>query len=245
MKRLAIIQPNYIPWKGYFDIINAVDEFILYDTVQYTRGSWRNRNRIKTENGLLWLTIPVRFSLKQPQDIADVVVSDPHWARRHWKSITQTYGRFPHFPEIGDALRGAYARAEGETLLSRIDQVFLEAVMGILGISTPLVWSSEYGPLEGDATDKVVQLCARAGAGAYVTGPAARDYLEVARLAAAGCAVRWVDYSGYPAYEQGPGPFEHGVSIVDMLARLGVEACRRCMLSFPESGRLDHLLPRE
>src|SRR5664280_3071364 len=96
-KRIAILQSNYIPWKGYFDLINSVDEFILYDTAQFTKNDWRNRNTIKTPQGILWLTIPVRHNFGQT--IQETRVSDPSWGRRHWATLLQNYARAPHFGE--------------------------------------------------------------------------------------------------------------------------------------------------
>src|SRR5437868_3785271 len=98
-KSIAIVQSNYIPWKGYFDMIRAVDEFILYDDVQYTRRDWRNRNRIKTPQGLQWLTIPVDVKGKYSQPICETRVADPRWAERHWKSIVHNYGRTDHIED--------------------------------------------------------------------------------------------------------------------------------------------------
>src|SRR5208283_1807000 len=95
-KSLAAIQSNYIPWKGYFDIINRVDEFMLYDDAQYTRRDWRNRNKIKTPRGLRWLTIPVRVKGKFHQKICETEISDPGWAAGHWQTLRQNYARAKH-----------------------------------------------------------------------------------------------------------------------------------------------------
>ena len=83
MTKVAIVQSNYIPWKGYFDLIAAVDEFVIYDDVQYTRRDWRNRNKIKTPHGLLWLTVPVQVKGKYLQRIRDAEIADPNWAKEH------------------------------------------------------------------------------------------------------------------------------------------------------------------
>src|SRR5687767_5361993 len=96
-RRIAISQSNYIPWKGYFDLINFMDEFILYDDVQFTRRDWRNRNKIKTPNGELWLTIPVQVTGKYHQSIRETQVSDSTWARTHWRTLEHAYARAPWF----------------------------------------------------------------------------------------------------------------------------------------------------
>src|SRR4051812_22240537 len=96
MKKVAILQSNYIPWKGYFDLINMVDEFIIYDDVQYTKNDWRNRNKIKTPNGLLWLTIPTR-QLSLSQKIIDTQIADNHWNKKHLSTIKQFYSKAPFY----------------------------------------------------------------------------------------------------------------------------------------------------
>lgn len=108
MKKVAILQSNYIPWKGYFDLIGAVDEFILYDDMQYTRRDWRNRNQIKTPQGVQWLTVPVRVKGKYEQKIRDTEIDGSDWAVAHWKALVQNYARAPHFAEIAAWLEPLY-----------------------------------------------------------------------------------------------------------------------------------------
>src|SRR5687767_4463301 len=117
-KSVAIVQSSYIPWKGYFDLINSVDEFILFDDRQYTRRDWRSRNRIKTARGVSWLSIPISSKGKYTQRIDETEVADPMWAQRHWAMIEQAYRRAPHFDAYCDRIRSLY-RDCGETLLSR------------------------------------------------------------------------------------------------------------------------------
>ena len=133
-KRIAIIQSNYIPWKGYFDIINSVDEFVIYDQCQYTKNDWRNRNKIKTVDGVQWLTIPVGHHLHQT--IEETEVSDPGWARRHWKSIVTNYRRAQYFPAYEDLFRALYGEMADERRLSWINDRFLRTVCRVLGIRT-------------------------------------------------------------------------------------------------------------
>lgn len=224
MKRVAIVQSNYIPWKGYFDIINQVDEFILYDDRQYTRRDWRNRNLIKTANGLLWLTIPVRVKGRFEQRIDETKISEPEWAQRHWKTISHAYASAPYFERLRDVFAALYA-APGDEHLSAINRRFLEAICGILGIQTRFSWSTEY-PAVGDRTERLVSLCRLAGAQEYLSGPAARAYIEEERFQEAGIALTYMDYSGYPEYSQLHGAFEHGVSIIDLLFNAGPDAPR-------------------
>lgn len=226
MKRVAILQSAYTPWKGYFDIIGSVDEFILYDDVAYSKNDWRNRNRIKTPNGLHWLTIPVLATGRFGQRIRDVEVGDPRWAAKHWKTIQAHYARARCFGEVAPFLRELYERSAAETRLSRINETFLRALCDPLGIRTRITLSSEY-ELVGDRNERLVHLCEQTGAHEYLSGPAARGYLDEEKFTDRGIAVRWMDYSGYPEYDQlfSP-PFVHEVSVIDLLLNQGREAPR-------------------
>lgn len=230
MKRVAILQSSYIPWKGYFDLIARVDEFILYDDVQYTKNDWRNRNRIKTRAGAAWLTIPVLCKGKFGQKICEAEIGDRRWAARHWKSLQTCYARADGFPAVAPTIRDLYEHAAEERSLSRVNRLFLSALCGLLGIATRITRSSDY-ELRGDRTERLVHLCEQAGATEYLTGPAARAYLEEERFAARGIAVRWMSYAGYPEYRQlHTPPFIHEVSILDLLFNVGAEEAGRYML---------------
>lgn len=223
-KVVAIVQSSYIPWKGYFDLINSVDEFIVYDDQQYTRRDWRNRNRIKTGQGTVWLSIPVKVKGRYHQRIDETEVSDPSWQERHWRTIVHAYGRAPHFDMYRDRLMKLYEGCT-ELLLSRINTAFLEAICELLAIRTSFVYSTKYAA-EGASTDRLVHLCRAASATSYLSGPRARAYLDESQFREAGIEVRYMDYSGYPEYEQLYPPFEHHVSIVDLLVHTGPEARR-------------------
>lgn len=221
-KRVAIIQSNYIPWKGYFDIVNMVDEFILYDDRQYTRRDWRNRNVVKTSNGLRWLTIPVRVKGRFDQRIDETVIDDPSWAATHWRTIGQEYAGAAHFKAYRDRVGELYERATMERL-SEVNRHFIEGICGIVGITTRLSWSTDYEP-RGDKTERLVSLCTQAGATEYLSGPAARVYIDESQFNAAGITLRYMDYSGYPEYPQLHGAFEHGVTILDLIFNAGPDA---------------------
>jgi len=230
---VAVIQSNYIPWKGYFDILNLADEFIIYDSVQYTRRDWRNRNRIKTPNGPGWLTVPVKVKGKYLQRIVETEVSEPEWAQRHWSTLRHNYARAPFFEAYRSELEELYLGC-GESFLTAINERFIRGVCRLLGITTRISRSSD-GEGAGDKTERLVQLCSDVGATEYVSGPAARSYLDRRRFERAGIAVSYMDYSGYPEYPQLFAPFEHGVTVLDLLLNTGPDA-RRYMKSFPESG---------
>ena len=233
-KRVAVIQSNYIPWKGYFDIINLVDEFIIYDDRQYTRRDWRNRNIIKTANGLQWLTIPVQVKGRYEQRIDETLISDAGWAQRHWKSIAQAYAPAPYFDRYRDRIRSLYDHQQ-EPKLSAVNRRFLEGVCAILGITTPISWSTAY-PVSGDRTERLVELCRCAGARSYLSGPSARAYIDESKFRDVGIEVLYVDYSGYPEYPQLHGGFEHGVSVIDLIFNTGPDA-PRYMKSFAVGSR--------
>jgi hypothetical protein len=221
-KRVAAIQSNYIPWKGYFDALNAVDEFILLDEVQYTKRDWRNRNRIKSRRGSSWLTVPVQVKGRYHQRIDETLIADPDWAQRHWSTITHTYRPAPCFAEIAERLEPVYLGRAYERL-SDLNRALLEAVSELLGIETVLSWSTDY-ETSGTRGERIMELCLAAGASEYVSGPAARSYMDEQEFRRNGIEVRWCDYGGYPAYPQLSEPFEHNVSILDLLFHTGADA---------------------
>jgi hypothetical protein len=231
-KRVAIVQSCYIPWKGYFDLINGVDEFILYDDLQYTKRDWRNRNRIKTPAGSAWLTIAVKAKGRYLQKIRDTMVHDRKWSERHWKSICLNYSRAPCFEATRFVFQELYEECGAETHLSRINFRFLQGISDMLGIRTRITWSMDY-ELVGTRSERLVHLCSQAGASEYLTGPTARTYLDESLFLERGISVRWMDYTGYPEYGQlFTPPFIHEVSIIDLILNQGPEGAREFMLSF-------------
>jgi WbqC-like protein len=222
-KTVAIVQSCYIPWKGYFDLIGSVDEFILYDDRQFTRRDWRNRNRIKTATGVRWLTIPVNVKGKYYQRIDETTIADPSWAERHWKSILQAYSAAPCFGGFAGPVEEMYRRASAETRLSLVNRCFIEGVCRLVEIDTALSWSTDY-QAEGDRTERLVALCRSAGASRYLSGPRGRSYLDERAFSREGIEVSYADYEGYPEYDQVHPPFEHGVSILDLLFHVGLDA---------------------
>jgi hypothetical protein len=228
-KKVAIIQSNYIPWKGYFDLINSVDEFILFDDMQYTRRDWRNRNIIKTSNGLMWLTIPVQVKKNYFQKIKDVVISDPQWNCRHWKSIIHNYAKAKLFSVYKEFFEDLYLGLN-ERFLSQINYHFLTAICGLLGIKTKLSWSMDYRLIEGK-TERLIDLCQQVGATEYISGPTAKGYLDEELFHQAEIDLRYMNYSDYPEYNQLFPPFEHRVSILDLIFNTGPQTLNY-MLSF-------------
>lgn len=222
-KKIAVVQSNYIPWKGYFDLIRSVDAFILYDDVQYTRCDWRNRNKIKTAQGEHWLSIPVRKKGLLGQLINEVQISSPGWAAAHWKTIEQNYRRAPCFNQMEAPIRALYEQAAHLNHLSRINHLFIAGLCPLLGIHTPLYRSEELGSVDG-RNERLIHLCQVFGADEYLSGPAASSYLDEGAFAAAGIKVSYMSYAGYPEYRQVYGDFQHALSVIDLLFNTGADA---------------------
>ena len=222
MKKVAIVQSNYIPWKGYFDMIAHVDEFILYDEMQYTRRDWRNRNKIKTAQGLQWLTVPVVTRGKYTQTIAETEITDKEWAEKHWKTLELTYRRAPYFEQIAQWLKPLYLDHQ-DTHLSAMNQRFITEICTRLGITTRISRSEDYTLIEGK-TERLANLCTQAGGTEYVSGIAAQTYIDENVFTKGNMTLSWFTYDGYREYPQLWGDFEHGVTILDLLFNCGDDA---------------------
>ncbi len=222
-KKIAVVQSNYIPWKGYFDLIRSVDAFVLYDDVQYTRSDWRNRNQIKTAQGEHWLSIPVKKKGLLGQLINEVQISDPGWAAAHWKTIEQSYRRAACFSRMESPIRALYEQAADLTHLSAINHLFIAGLCPLLDIHTPLYRSEDLGGVEG-RNERLIHLCGALGANEYLSGPAASHYLDEAAFAAHGITVAYMSYAGYPEYPQVYGEFQHALSVIDLLFNTGADA---------------------
>lgn len=223
MKKVAILQSNYIPWKGYFDIINMVDEFILYDDMQYTRRDWRNRNQIKTVDGVKWLTISVESKGKFLQKINETKISNPKWAQEHWKAISLNYAKAPYFKTYAPIFEELYKKAGEMEYLSHVNHLFLTEICKLLGITTKITWSSDYELVDGK-TERLAGLVKSAGGSYYLSGPAAKDYIVDEVFEEAGIELDYMDYEGYPEYPQLHGEFTPAVSILDLIFMTGPDA---------------------
>ena len=230
MTKVAIVQSNYIPWKGYFDLINLVDKFILLDDVQYTRRDWRNRNKIKTHHGVHWLTIPVKAKGNYYAKIREIQVSDDSWATRHWSVIVHNYRKANYFGKYRDFFSELYSMQLSEKYLSKINYNFIQAICELLGIKTQILWSHEFTLPEG-RTERLVSLCQQVGAKEYISGPSARQYIKPELFTQVGIQLSYIDYSGYPEYNQLFPTFSHEVSIIDLIFNEG-EYARQYMKSF-------------
>lgn len=222
---VAIVQSNYIPWKGYFDLMRSADVFVLYDSVQYTKRDWRNRNRIKTPQGVQWLSIPAQVKSRYLQRIRDVEIAEPHWHERHWASLHTNYRAAAHYDAMAPQIADLYDRCAGMTHLSKVNALLLRGLADMLGVRTPFVDSGSLGSRPG-RTDNLVHLCRELGATTYLSGPAAQDYMDERLFEEVGIAVRYFDYAGYKTYPQLHGPFDHHVSAVDLLMNTGHQAAQ-------------------
>ena len=231
MKRVAILQSNYIPWKGYFDIINSVDEFILYDDMQYTRRDWRNRNKIKTPQGSIWLTIPVEVKGKYYQKINETIVSEKDWNVKHWKTISSIYAKAPFIADYKPFFEKIFIGCTDESL-SKINYRFITGISSLLGIKTKISWSMDYKVADGK-TERLVNLCRQANATEYISGPSAKGYIVDEMFDAAEIKLSYMNYDSYPEYNQMFPPFDHFVSIVDLIFNMGPESSKY-MKSFKE-----------
>lgn len=228
-KKVAMVQSNYIPWKGYFDLINLVDEFILFDDMQYTRRNWRNRNRIKTPQGPMWLTIPVEVKGRYFQKINETAISDTTWNRWHWKTVVHNYSRAEYLHVYKGLFEDLYL-GSSERYLSQVNYKFMVAICEILGINTRISWSTDYCLVQGK-TERVLDLCKQAKATEYISGPTAKGYIDEELFQKEGILLRYADYSDYPEHRQLFPPFEHRVSIIDLIFNEGPDA-KKYMKSF-------------
>ncbi len=203
-------------------MIRMVDEFILYDDMQYTRRDWRNRNKIKTPNGLAWLTIPVEVKGKYFQKINETIISEPGWAKDHWATIKQFYSKTKYFKDYKDLFEQFYLNTS-EPLLSLVNYELIRIINEILGIKTKISRSGDYELADGK-TERLLSLVLQAGGTEYISGPAAKDYIVDSFFEEAGIKLSWMDYSGYPEYTQLFPPFEHGVTILDLIFNEGPQA---------------------
>jgi uncharacterized protein Usg len=221
MKKVAINQSNYIPWKGYFDLIHDVDLFLFYDDVQYTIRDWRNRNKVKTAQGTIWLTVPVGSD--RNRRISDVRIPDDAWQQKHWKTILHAYSRAPHFNRFKEFLRWAYLDNRWTSLSALNQHLITTIAKEWLDIRTEFVLAPVLGA-EYQKQDRILELLKTVRADLYVSGPAAKAYLDPERFREAGIQLVWKEYCGYPEYSQLYPPFEHAVSIMDLLFHTGSDA---------------------
>ena len=221
---VVILQPSYIPWRGYFDQIRRADVFVFYDDVQYDKHGWRNRNQIKTHQGKQWLTIPVHTrGATHGMQIKDVRIdwSKP-WAKSHLKALTVSYSKAPYFKEYLPLLELFYQQ-RFEFLADFTIETTTRLACELGFHSTQFLRSSELSNIEGQGTDRLISLLTKLGATHYMSGPSAIEYMEPEKFAAAGITFEYMQYD-YPEYPQLYPPYDPYVSILDLLFMTGKDA---------------------
>lgn len=238
--RISIAQPTYLPWLGYFDLLDQVDRFVLLDSVQFEKRSWQQRNRIKTPQGLAWLTVPVLVRGRQSQTIAEVNICEPEFWRDHLRAIELNYRCAPFFDRYYDELRRRIEMSVSTQSLPQLTISLLRWFAEVIGITTPMVRSSEL-PVRGKRTERLAQLCISLGASAYLSPFGSSEYLidELPVLTGRGIAVSFHHYE-HPVYRQMFPPFHSHACILDLLFNEGDNA-----LQIIRSGRRQPLLPEE
>jgi len=214
--KVVILQSNYVPWRGYFDLINTADIFCFYDDVKYTKQDWRNRNKIYSKNGLHWITIPVtRNSVKKK--IIDVQILDDKWQKKHYQSICQAYSKAPYFESILPILNDIFIIRKWNNL-SHLNRYFIKKICDYIGIMTKLVKSSDYKLIDGKI-NRLLDLVQQVGGNEYISGPSGRNYLRSFEnnFVEKNVKLTFKSYEGYPIYKQNKLPFENQVSIIDLL----------------------------
>jgi hypothetical protein len=222
--KCVILQPSYIPWRGYFHQIQKADVFVFYDDVQYDKHGWRNRNRIKTHQGSKWLTIPVHASDAPVQHtpIRQVQIDNrQEWQRKHWTSLQQSYSKAPYFSQYAPLLEPFYQQPT--QLLADFTIALTIALARQLGIDHTRFLRSSDMKVSGVKTDRLINILCALGADHYISGPSARDYIELDRFVSAGIALEYMEYN-YPVYEQLYPPYDPQVTILDLIFMTGKQA---------------------
>lgn len=218
MTTLAVLQPGYLPWLGFFDQMRRADVFVYYDDVAFDKHGWRNRNRIKSPTGPQWLTVPVRHKGLSGQKLLEVEL-DPNrpWRRKHVTALAQLYARSPHtadyLPQLGRTLDAPW------TKLVELDIALSQLLAQWLCIRTATHRASALG-IPGSRSQRLVELCRQFGARRYLTGDSARNYLDLELFDQAGIEVVWQNYR-HPRYPQQFGAFTPYLSVVDLLFNVG------------------------
>ena len=230
---VGIHQPMYLPWLGYFEKIHRCDSFVLLDDAAYSRNYFINRNRIRTKEGWMWVTVPVLSSGKFGQPIREVEVDHgQRWQARHWKSIRYSYGNAPYFAPHAGFFSEFYSR--NHTRLLEVLMETLEYLLKSLGIRTRILLASDLG-VKGTKEERLLAICRHLGADSYLSGPSGRDYLDLTLWKAEGIDVSFHDYR-HPVYPQIHGDFVPEMSVIDLLFNCGEDSLTLLSESQPVYG---------
>ncbi|MCE3268197.1 MAG: hypothetical protein K0R49_449 [Burkholderiales bacterium] len=221
MHKCAILQSNYIPWKGVFDMINQVDTFVFFEDVDFTKRDWRTRNQIKTANGLLWLIVPVKKSPRGTKIFEINISQIEDWQENHYQNIVNAYKKSPYFHDYVSLLEKIYLKQKWVNL-SEFNIYVTKLICEILGIKTKFINSKDL-LTSGNKDDKLIEICKNVGADFYLSGPAAKDYINNQKFVDAKIQLAYINYN-YPMYKQLYGEFNHYVTVLDLLLNCGEDS---------------------
>tara|TARA_B100001939_G_C16929021_1_gene613108 strand:- start:288 stop:1007 length:720 start_codon:yes stop_codon:yes gene_type:complete len=223
INKIAILQPNYIPWKGYFDLIAYVDHFVILDDVQFTKRDWRNRNLIKTSQGTQWITVPVISKGKYDQKINQVMISGNSWKQKHLNSLKVNYSKAKYFAEVFDLIEPLYIKQRSESLSEFNTKLIIE-ICNYLDINTQISLSSTLKINAIDKNTRLIEICNKHNAQTYVSGLSANSYIKEDLFESFDIKLEWFNYDGYNEYLQLWGDMIHNVSILDLLFNCGKDS---------------------
>ncbi|MBI3399379.1 MAG: WbqC family protein [Deltaproteobacteria bacterium] len=220
--RIGILQPGYLPWLGFFEQMHKSDVFVIYDDVQYDKEGWRNRNRIKTANGIQWLTVPVMVRLETNPLVYEVKIDNKtNWRKKHLFSIKQNYSKAQYFKKYIDIFEEAYSKEWGH--LVDIDMYFILKLAECLGMGDKKLFKSSTLNVRGERIERLINICNSFNADTFYEGAAGRDYIDDAYFAQYGIKVEFQDYK-HPVYKQLYGDFVPYLSVIDLLFNHGEES---------------------
>jgi len=220
--RAVILQPIYLPWMGYFGLIDIADVFVFYDDVQFVYRSWQRRNRIKMPNKVIWLSVPV--IKKFGQKINEVKINnDLNWRYKHWTSIKTAYSKALFFKDYAPIFEEVY-KTEWEYLID-LNITLIKKITKILGLDdTKFILSSKLN-VSGKKTERLIAVLNKIGADTYISGPLAKSYIEVNKFKEAGVALYWYEFN-HPIYHQLYGNFVPYLSVIDLIFNVGEKSLK-------------------
>lgn len=235
--KAVVLQPTYLPWMGYFGMIDVADVFVFYDDVQFSVQSWQQRNKIKSPNGeWMWLSVPVIRNFGQ--NINEVQINNAsNWRKKHWNSIYQSYAKAPYFKAYKEKIESIYQKEW--KYLSELNISIIKKLSELLGIRIPeFIKSSEIEGITGERTDRLLLVLKKIGADEYISGPGAKDYIEVSKFKQKDIKLYWYEYQ-HPVYPQIRGEFIPYLSSLDLLFNAGSEAIRYVREGSKDALKLD------
>ncbi|MEK9627411.1 MAG: WbqC family protein [Nitrospinota bacterium] len=216
--RVAILQPSYLPWLGFFEQMHRSDKFVLYDDVQFTRRDWRNRNRVRVREGSVWLTVPIIQKNKFEQSLLDTQIDNStSWNRKHLETIRCHYSKAPYFDSYFPWCEEIYNR-EWNFLLD-LSLETIQYLKGQLKIETPLLRSSELG-VKGNKTERLIGICKQLRATHYLSGDSAKNYISEEEFSNENITLEYQEYQ-HPQYPQRYEGFVPFMSALDLLFNCG------------------------